>query len=299
MKPALDLRKLRAFVAVAEERHFGRAAERLFVAQPALSQTIKALEASIGVQLLDRSTRRVDLTLAGARLLDRARDILGSVDDAVAEARRIDAGEEGSLRLGFIGSASFGLMPSLARALGDELPRLRLDLTGDLLSPEVAARLADGSLDVGILRPFALSPGVHSRVLHSEPLVAALPSGHPATDGPIVLADLAEEPFVSYLSRASAMASALTDACRAAGFTPTIRTEVRETATLVAFVASGLGVALVPQGVAHLQIPGVEYVGLADEVTIDLVAGWRSDAPATVERVVDRLETLATGTSTA
>ncbi len=289
----LDLRKLRAFVYVAEERHFGRAAERLFVAQPALSQTIKALEAHIGVQLLDRSTRRVDLTPAGARLLERAQGILEAVDDAVAEARRIDAGEEGSLRLGFIGSASFGLMPALARAIGDALPLLRLDLTGDLLSPEVAARLADGSLDVGVLRPFDLAPGVKSRVLRSEPLVAALPTGHPAASGPVVLGDLADEPFISYLSRASAMAAALVEACRAAGFTPTIRTEVRETATLVAFVASGQGVALVPQGVAHLRIPGVEYVPLADEVTIDLVAGWRADAPATVERVIDRLVALA------
>ena len=289
----LDLRKLRAFVYVAEERHFGRAAERLFVAQPALSQTIKALEAQIGVQLLDRSTRRVDLTPAGARLLERAHGILDAIDDAVAEARRIDAGEQGSLRLGFIGSASFGLMPALARAVGDALPLLQLDLTGDLLSPEVAARLSDGSLDVGVLRPFDLAPGVNSRVLRSEPLVAALPTGHPAASAPVVLGDLADEPFISYQARASAMASALVAACCAAGFTPTIRTEVRETATLVAFVASGQGVALVPQGVAHLQIPGVEYVPLADEVTIDLIAAWRTDAPATIERVVDRLVELA------
>lgn len=289
----LDLRKLRAFVTVAEERHFGRAAARLFVAQPALSQTIKALEADVGVQLLDRSTRRVDLTPAGARLLERARAVLESVDEAIAEARRIDAGEEGALRLGFIGSASFGLMPALARTLSEELPRLRLDLTGDLLSIEVAARLAEGALDVGILRPVDLSPGIHARVLRSEPLVAALPSGHPAGDGPVALSDLAGDPFVGYLSTASAMAAAVADACRAAGFTPAIRTEVRETATLVAFVASGLGVALVPQGVAHLQIPGVTYVPLVDEVTIDLVAGWRADAPATVDRVVDRLAALA------
>lgn len=289
----LDLRKLGAFVMVAEERHFGRAAERLFVAQPALSQTIKALEADVGVRLLDRSTRRVDLTPAGAQLLERARVILKSVDDAVAEARRIDAGEEGNLRLAFIGSASYGLMPALARALNEELPLLHLDLTGDVLSPEVAARLAEGSLDVGLLRPFDLTPSIHSRVLRSEPLVVALPTGHPASPGPVALSTLAEEPFVGYLSQASAMASTVAEACRAAGFSPRIRTEVRETATLVAFVASGLGVALVPQGVAHLQIPGVTYVDLADEVTVDLVAGWRADAPATVDRVIDRLATLA------
>lgn len=289
----VDLRKLRAFVVVAEERHFGRAAERLFVAQPALSQTIKTLEADLGVKLLDRSTRRVDLTHTGARLLERAREILAAVDDAVAEARRIEAGEEGSLRLGFIGSASFGLMPALARALGDELPRLRLDLTGDLLSHEVAARLADGTLDVGILRPVDLGPGVHSRVLRSEPLLAALPTGHPAVGASVSLATLAGEDFVGYLSRSSAMAATVLQACQAAGFTPAIRAEVRETATLVAFVASGLGVALVPQGVAHLQIPGVTYVPLVDEVTIDLVVAHRADSPATVDRVIDRVADLA------
>lgn len=289
----VDLRKLRAFVVVADERHFGRAADRLFVAQPALSQTIKSLESDLGVRLLDRSTRRVDLTHAGARFLERAVAILDAVEEAVGEARRIDAGEEGSLRLGFIGSASFGLMPSLARTLGEELPLLRLDLTGDLLSPEVAARLANGSLDVGILRPFDLSPGLHSRVLRSEPLVVALPIGHPLEADPVPLASLAGEPFVGYLSRASTMAATLTEACRAAGFTPDVRNEVRETATLVAFVASGLGVALVPQGVTHVSIPGVTYRTLAEDVTIDLVVGWRADAPATVDRVVDRLAALA------
>lgn len=288
----IDPRKLGAFVVVAEELHFGRAADRLIVAQPALSQTIKALEADVGVRLFDRSTRRVELTPAGARFLDRARTILKTIDEALDEARRIDSGEEGALRLGFIGSASFGLMPALARALGEELPRLQLDLTGDLLSSQVAMRLADGSLDVGILRPVELAPGLRSRVLRSEPLVAALPTGH-AASAPVALADLAGEPFVAYPASTSAMATALAEACRAAGFTPRIRAEVRETATLVAFVASGLGVALVPQGVAHLRIPGVEYVPLADETTIDLLAAWPSDAPAAADRVVARLTQLA------
>ena len=292
----IDLRKLNAFVVVAEELHFGRAAERLFVAQPALSQTIKALEADVGVRLLDRSTRRVELTPAGARFLERVRTTLTALDEAVAEARRIDAGEEGALRLGFVGSASYGLMPALARTLSEELPRVRLDLTGDMLSSEVAARLADGSLDLGILRPVDLAPGIQSRTLRSEPLVAAVPSGRHATSSPIDLAALAHEPFVGYLNQASAMAAAVTEACRAAGFTPDVRTEVRETATLVAFVASGLGVALVPEGVAHVQIPGVAYVPLAEPVTLDLVAGWRSDAPTTVDRVVDRLASLASQT---
>lgn len=289
----LDLRKLRAFVVVAEELHFGRAAERLFVAQSALSQTIKALEADIGVQLLDRSTRRVDLTPAGVRVLERARELLQAAEDVVAEARRIDAGVEATLRLGFIGSATLGLMPALARTIGDELPRLRLDFTGDLLSHEVAARLADGTLDIGVLRPVELAPGIHTRMLRRESLVAALPTGHPAICARLALADLAGEPFIGHLTGVSAMAEALVDACARAGFAPTIRTEVRETATLVAFVASGLGVALVPRSVAEMGIPGVAYVPLTDEITIDLIAGWRTDVPATVDHVVDRLAALA------
>ena len=123
--------------------------------------------------------------------------------------------------------------------------------------------------------------------------MAALPTGHPATGTTVALSDLAGERFVGYLARASAMATALAEACRAVGFIPDIVTEVRETATLVAFVASGLGVALVPEGVAHLQIPGVEYVPLTDAVTIDLVAGWRADLPHTVDDIIDRLTDLA------
>lgn len=292
----IDLRKLRGFVTVAQERHFGRAAERLHMAQPALSQQVKALERELGVQLLTRSTRRVELTAAGAQLLESGLELLTSAEAVTAQVRRIDAGVEGHLRLGFIGSATYELMPALARALQAEVPLLHLDLKGEMLGPEVADALAEGRLDVGVLRPFAPRPGVVARVLRSEALVAAVPADHPAAEASeVALADLREERFVGYPAAASTVADAVAEACRAAGFTPDVRAQVRETAALVSFVAAGLGVALVPQGVRNVRIPGVAYVPLAGAApTVDLVVAWREEAPeGAVRQVLSRLLALA------
>lgn len=282
----MNLRRLSYFVAVAEERHFGRAADRLFVAQPALSQQVKTLEAELGVELLDRSTRRVDLTPAGERLLVRAREILSAVEGATDEVRRVHRGEEGLLRLGFIGSATYELMPRLARALRADLPHLQVELRGELLSPDLLALLRDGRLDLGFLRPFAPVAGLLAQPLRSERLVAAVPADHPAAGASgVALATLASEDFVAYPRQGSAMGEALAAACLAAGFEPVVRAEVRETSALVSFVAAGLGVALVPEGVRHVRIPGVAYVPLSDVAqTVGLVAAWRADAPAAAVR---------------
>ncbi len=291
----MDLRRLRYFVAVAQERHFGRAAERLFLAQPALSQQVKALETELGVLLFTRSTRRVDLTPAGARFYDRALEILGAVDSAVDEVRRVHAGEEGRVRLGFIGSATYELMPTLSRTLQAQLPRLGVELKGELLSPEVLNALRENRLDLGVMRPFPRVAGVQSRVLRSEPLVLAVGIDHRLAERDVVaLAELVEDPFVSYPHTHSAMADAVRAACAKAGFEPIVRTEVAETATLVSFVAAGLGVALVPDSVERVRIPGVVYVPLAaPRPAIDLVVGWREAAPpGVVEQVLSRLEAL-------
>lgn len=292
----MDLRRLRYFVAVAEERHFGRAAERLFIAQPALSQQIRALEAELGVLLFTRSTRRVDLTPAGARLYPRVAALLVDADAAFDEARRIHEGAEGIVRLGFIGSATYSLMPALSRALRADAPGLRVDLRGEMLSPEVAEALASDRIDVGVLRPFTPSAGVEVRTLRTEPLVVALPEGHRLAGGEAVaLASLAGDSWVGYPDDTSATADAVGAATQAAGITPGEVTEVRETATLVSFVAAGLGVALVPEGVRDVHLPGVVYLPLSDEPapSIDLVVAWRADAPArVVERVLERLSAL-------
>jgi DNA-binding transcriptional LysR family regulator len=285
----MELRHLRYFVAVAEECHFGRAAQRLHIAQPPLSQQIKQLEAELGVQLLTRSTRRVELTPAGAQYLERARSILANVDAARDEAQLIRDGRMGRVTIGFTGSATYELLPGMSRMLRTELPGLELDLRGELLTPSQVAGLVDGTLDIGFLRPPVQVPEVEVHPLRREPLVVVLPETHEqAGQARVALADLAEESFITYPSQhRSVVHDAVLDACQTAGFTPRA-TEVAETSTLVSFVAAGLGVALVPESVQHLRITGAVYRPLADtSPTVELaVATRRGETSPAVHQVL-------------
>ncbi|QVJ02463.1 LysR family transcriptional regulator [Nocardiopsis eucommiae] len=149
----MDLRHLRYFVAVAEELHFGRAAERLHMAQPPLSQQIRQLEAELGVELLHRTTRRVALTEAGRVYLDLARGILADVDRAAHQARLVASGAVGHLSLGCVGSATYSLLPNLSRRLSVELPGVDFSFRGDMLGPDQVEALRGGTIDVALLRP--------------------------------------------------------------------------------------------------------------------------------------------------
>lgn len=292
----MELRHLRYFVAVAEERHFGRAAQRLHMAQPPLSQQIKALEAELGVQLLERSTRRVDLTPAGERYLVRARAVLASVQAAAGEARRVQQGEIGHLRIGFTGSATYELLPRLARVLRRDLPGLTLELHGEMLTPSQVSALKAHTIDLAFLRPPVHDPEIELHVLRSEPLVAVLPETHPfASRASVVLADLRDEVFISYPSQhASVTFDAVISACSRAGFAPKEIHEVAETSTLVSFVAAGLGVALVPASVQHLQITGAVYRPISDvrhEVGL-AVARRAGDQSPHLDRVLAQVRSL-------
>lgn len=293
----MELRHLRYYVAVAEELHFGRAAERLHIAQPPLSQQIKQLEAELGVQLLRRSTRHVEPTPAGVRFLERAREILAGVDDATAEARLVADGRVGRVAIGFTGSATYELLPTLSRTLQAELPGVELDLRGELLTPGQEERLLDGRLDVGFLRPPVRSEEIAVWTLRREPLVAVVPESSPLAEATSLrLADLAAESFVAYPSQhRSVVHDAVLAACRAAGFTPR-STEVAETSTLVSFVAAGLGVAVVPASVQHLRITGATYRPLSGPVpTVELaVATRRGDESPVVRRVLDVVRSIKT-----
>lgn len=284
----IDLRRLRHFVTVAEECHFGRAAARLTVAQPALSQQVKSLESDLGAQLFHRTTRRVELTPAARVLLPRALALLAEAQEMAQEVRRVAEGAEGLLRLGFIGSATYEVMPTLARGLQAEVPGLTLELTGELLSQSVVRGLAEGRLDVGFLRPFAPVADVSSRRLRGERLVVALPVDHRLAErDEVELVALAEESWVGYPQHGSLIHDVALEAMRAAGFTPRRIVEVRETATLVSFVAAGMGVALVPEGVANVHLPGVAYLPLGGAPrTVDLVLAWRDDVPSAILRRV-------------
>ncbi|MEU3644897.1 LysR substrate-binding domain-containing protein [Lentzea sp. NPDC034063] len=275
----MELRHLRYFVAVAEERHFGRAAERLHMAQPPLSQQIQQLEAELGVTLLHRTTRRVDLTDAGLVYLDRARAVLSAVDDAAAEARRVAEGRQGRLVVGCVGSATYSLLPAFARVLRDELPAVDFVFRGEMLAPDQLESLLNRRIDLALLRPPVEHAGLRVTAVRRDRLIVALPEDHRlARRKRLKIEDLREEDLIVHASHGrSVMHGIVTDLCRAAGFEPRIRHEVAETSTLVTFVASGLGVAVVPEPVAELGVPGTTYRPLAGKQGIDLLAAVRAD----------------------
>jgi DNA-binding transcriptional LysR family regulator len=276
----VELRHLRYFVAVAEERHFGHAAERLHIAQPPLSQQIRRFEAELGEPLLYRTTRRVELAPAGEVMLERGREILAAFDAAIEDARRAARGEYGRLAIGFTGSCTYSTLPSVAAALRADLPGLALDLRGELLTPAQVSRLLDGTLDLGLLRPPVHDRDLSTEVLSSEPLVAVLHESHPlAAEEAVQLEMLAGEPFVTYPSHfRSVVHDAVEDACAAHGFEPLAAHEVAETATLVSFVAAGLGVSLVPASVQNMTVRGAVYRPLTQDTTrVELAVAWRRD----------------------
>jgi DNA-binding transcriptional LysR family regulator len=287
----VELRLLRSFVAVAEERHFGRAAERLHMAQPPLSQQIRRLEAQLGVTLLRRTTRSVELAPAGEVLLARAREILAAVDSAAEDTLRAARVEFGRLAGGFTGSATYALLPQVAAALRGALPGVVLDLRGELLTPAQVEGLLAGTLDLGLLRPPVRERDLAVEVVRREPLVAVLPEAHRlAGHETVPLEELAAEPFVVYPSHfRSVVHDAVEEACAAHGFLPRVALEVSETATLVSFVAAGLGVSLVPESVRHMTVHGAVYRPLSREVAeVELALAWRhQDASAVLERALE------------
>jgi DNA-binding transcriptional LysR family regulator len=281
----VELRHLRAFVAVAEERHFGHAADRLHMAQPPLSQQIRRLETELGVELLHRTTRRVELAPAGTVLLERARRILADVDAAAEDAQRAARGELGQLAIGFTGSATYALLPALATALRTELPGVELQLRGELLTPAQVAGLEDNTLDLGLLRPPVRRAGLTVEVVLREPLVAVIPEAHRlAQQAEIPVEELKGEPFVAYPSHfRSVLHEAVEETCAAHGFKPQVALEVSETATLVSFVAAGIGVSLVPRTVTRFTVAGAVYRPLKGEPAhVELALAYRRDDPAPV-----------------
>ncbi|MBB2947082.1 DNA-binding transcriptional LysR family regulator [Actinoplanes lutulentus] len=294
----MELRHLRSFLALAEERHFGRAADRLHIAQPALSQQIKQLEREFGVALFTRTTRRVELTSAGSRFADHARAVIGSAERAATDMTMVASGQAGRVSVGFIGTATYDLLPAAAREVRSRLPEVRLELHGELLSPALLSGLIDGVYDLVVFRPDgSMNPEISSQVLRRERLVAVLPDRHPlARRDRINLAALRADPFVMHFSgHRSSMHEHVLAACAAAGFRPDPITEVGETATLVVFVAAGMGVALVPEPVRSLALEGVAYVELDDPATVDLAIATRAGdvSPATrqVADIVVRMST--------
>ena len=294
----MELRHLRYFRAVAEELHFGRAAQRLLIAQPPLSQQIRQLERELGVELLIRSTRNVELTPAGQAYLGRTIAILDAVDDAADLARRVADGTTGRLTIGCVGSATYSVLPRLVRALSELLPDVDVRVRGEMLAPTQLAALAAGEIDLALLRPPVIDPGLSTAIIRRDSLLVALPEDHRLSKRRkrLAIADLREEDLVAHAGGGrSVMGSLLATLCADAGFTPRVRHEVEETSTLVTLVAAGLGAAIVPAPTSALDIAGVVYRPLQPRTLgVDLVAAWPTSAnDQLVRRVIETLRSVA------
>ncbi|MFT4288605.1 LysR substrate-binding domain-containing protein [Nocardioides sp.] len=265
----MDVRHLRYFVAVAEERHFGRAAQRLHMAQPPLSQAIRQLEADLGVTLLHRTTRRVDLTEAGAAYLTRAQEILASLDGAAQEARLVAAGALGRLAISCVGSATYSLLPALSRQLATELPGVDFAFHGEMLVPDQIEALRSGAVDVALLRPPVADLSLTVTALRQDRLVVALSGDHPlAAKRRVRAVDLRDTDLIVHSAgRRSVMYDVVLRLLHDAGVEPRIRHEVGETSTLITLVAGGLGAAVVPEPVTALALAGVVYRPLVRPAT--------------------------------
>lgn len=265
----MELRHLRYFVAVAEEGHVTRAAERLGIQQPPLSQQIQALERELDLLLFRRKPRGVEPTDAGRTLLVDARRILGDVEGALAKARRTARGEQGRIVVGFTSSAPFHpFVPRAIRLFRERFPQVSVALeeggTGDLVAALRAERL-----DVAFIRsPVPDGDGIAVHAMLEEAMVAALPSAHPLADAPaaapLPLGDLATEPFVLY-RRASGpgLHDQIIGACQAAGFSPRIEQEAPRIVATLNLVAAGLGVTIVPESLSGMRLEDVAYRPLA------------------------------------
>src|SRR5918999_234361 len=269
----MELRHLRYFIAVAEEKHMTRAAERLGIQQPPLSMQIRALEQELGVQLFRRQPRGVELTDAGSAFLDRARAILEQVDHAFATTRRTARGELGRVVVGFTSSAPFHpFVPRVFRAYREMSPLVSLVLE-ESGSSELVQGLHNEEIDAAFIRsPVADVVDLTVRPLLQEEMLVALPKGHPLAAGarrsertknrttPLPLSALANETFILYKRPgAPGLYDTIIAACRGAGFSPRVGQEAPRIVSTLNLVAAGLGVSLVPESLRRLQMDGVVY----------------------------------------
>jgi DNA-binding transcriptional LysR family regulator len=272
----IDLRQLRYFVTLAETLHFGRAAERLHVSQPPLSRQIAALEADLGVRLLERNSRTAALTHAGARFLEDARAVLGMFDQACRNARMADRGEMGELSIGFMMHAAYTVVPALTRRFMAGYPGVHLSLR-EVVPSTLPDDLLAGRFDAGIL--FSPGPvrGLESRVIHREHLCLAVPAGHRLASAEVVAAsDLeGEAMIVTPTEVAPTLRAVIAEFCRSGGFAPVIRLEASLQQTIVSLVAEGLGVALVPSSMRRLSVGGVVLREVEKAPEVEQVVAWK------------------------
>ncbi|KQT13293.1 LysR family transcriptional regulator [Ramlibacter sp. Leaf400] len=268
-----DLPQLRCFVAVAEELHFGRAAERLHMTQPPLSRQIQLLEHAVGTQLLERTSRSVRLSVAGAAFLREAQAILRHAERAAELARRAASGHLGRVVMGYTAVAGYVLVPSLLNAATTAYPDIEIVLQEMVSSAQMPA-LAQGDIDIGLARPLGAQRGVRHQRISREPMLLALPARHPlAGRTQVRLQDLAEQPVVMYSSgEGRYFHDLIAQLLRPCEPPPRFVQHVGQTHTVLALVRGGIGLGIVPASAQHLRLENVVFRKL-----------WRRDAVADID----------------
>jgi DNA-binding transcriptional LysR family regulator len=267
----MELRQLRYFLVVADELHFGRAAERLHLTQPPLTVAIRRLERELGVRLFDRTTRSVALTAAGQAFRERVHSAVADLDDAAGDVADVAAGKSGKIRVGFVSSASYTAVPEAIRAFREQRPRIDLVLN-PLTSGEQIEQLLEGNLDLGLIRDPGDVPGLNLELLSTEDLVVVLPeSHHLAAATEIRPRDLEGEPMILFPYRL--MPGFVARVLRLFDSLPTPPNVVQQAIhqeTVLGLVAAGLGISVLPESVQRFQMPGVTTRRLAGRPQTEL-----------------------------
>jgi DNA-binding transcriptional LysR family regulator len=279
----MELRQLRYFVAVAEELHFGRAARRMNITQPPLSQQIIALERELEVQLFLRAGSGVQLTVAGSRFLEHARSVLRQVSQGVRSAQRAASGEIGELSIGFVGSLAFTYVPRVIQVFVRRYPDITL-LLNELTIAEQIEALQDSRLQVGLLRPPVSAPELDSETLLTEPFIVAIPSDHAlASLDEIPVHSLRGQPLIMVPSRFGLRYnSQVLSMFHRAGFNPTVAQEIRHLNAAIGLVSAGLGLTILPESLGVVQVPGVVYrpiTGSQEGAEIGIAWRWGDPSP--------------------
>ena len=291
----MELRQLRYFVAAAEEEHFGRAATRVHISQPPLSQQIQSLETELGVDLFERVGRGVRLTRAGAEFLVHARGVLRQSERAVDMAQRAGRGEIGRLAIGFVGSLAFTYVPWLTREFRARYPDIGLSLH-ELTIAQQTDWFSDRRLQIGLLRPPLELPGVELEVLLREPFALAIPDSHPLAQlDSVPVAALRDEPLIM-LPRLVGLRyySQVLGMCHRAGFSPLVIHEIGHLPTAVSLVGAGVGLTVVPESLTVLSLPGVTYRSISgsSELAETALCWCREEPLPVVDRFIDLARVL-------
>jgi DNA-binding transcriptional LysR family regulator len=293
----MEIRHMRSFIAVAEELNFRRAAERLQMAQPPLSQQIKRLERHVGVTLFHRDTRHVALTAAGQAFLAEARRALAAAHAAPQLARQAAAGQIGTVRLGFTGTGSYSVLLLIAQKFRQHRPRVQLSMVGPHYSGELVDQLHRQDADASLIRLPVASSGLRIHELAQDSFLAAIPADHPlAQRSALGIPDLCDQPIIGYPSHRGVSAiTAIHSGFMKHGLSPNIVQEAPDMHTIMLLVGAGAGLGLVLRSAEHLKVPGVVLVPVPEIPPLPLALAWReADPNPALHALIELLDEVST-----